>query len=65
MKEKFNIYHWEFFLNDDNLVEVYEERDGDVIGCIDCFDLDYIKDYTRNLSEDQVYNFIDSVIEYY
>lgn len=72
-KQKFEIYHWEFFIDND-VINVYEKRSGDVIG--------WIKDITipgpvlnqlltieevfvkENYSEDQVNNWIENYIEY-
>ena len=66
MKEnKFTIYYWEFFLNDNNEVEVYNQRDGYVLGRIPDFDLEYVKNAVKDMSEQHVYDFIFSVIEYY
>lgn len=63
MNNNFEKYHWKFFV-DDGQTQVYEQRDGDVIGCIP-FDIDYIKDYIKDFTEDQVYQFIESTIEWY
>ena len=72
-EKKFKIYHWEFFIQN-NEIYVYETRDGDVIGYImnKCLPeslpkyLDEIQKtfVDNNMSEEEVYDWIDNQIEY-
>ena len=67
-KEKFNIYHWEFYIDykdDDYTVYVYETRYCDVIGHLtNTKSLEEIENELDGMSEDEVYNWIDNNIEY-
>ena len=67
VRDKFNIFHWEFYEDEgDPLVYVYETRSGDVIGYMtDGYDLNTIRklfDNKNQFCEDDVNYFIDDNI---
>lgn len=72
-KQSFEIFHWEFFIDDD-VINVYEKRSGDVIGWIKNITIPgpilnqlltieemFVKEH---YNEEQVYNWIEEHIEY-
>ena len=68
MKDHFNIFHWEFYTQDnEKTVYVYEKRSGDVIGHMTHIDdLDVIRkilDEENDWDEDDVNYFIEENIE--
>lgn len=66
MENSFRKHHWKFFpYEDEDCINVYEERDGDVIGGIYDYSLDELKEKIKDYSESELYDFIHSIIEYY
>lgn len=68
MKDKVNIYYWEFYvdhLDSDYTVYVYDKRQGDVIGYLpNTLSLDEIWLFLKDFTEDEVYQWIDDNIGY-
>lgn len=66
MENEFRKHHWRFFPDkDEDCVNVYEERDGDVIGGIYDYNFDELKEMIEDYSESELYDFICNVIEWY
>lgn len=66
MENEFRKHHWRFFRDEyGDCINVYEERDGDVIGGIYDYDLDKLKETIKDFSESELYDFICNVIEWY
>ena len=73
MEKKFEIYHWKFFIQD-NEIYVYETRYCDIIGyimnkCLKQYLPQYLDDIEKtfidnNMTEEEVYNWINNQIEY-
>lgn len=65
---EFEKYHWIFYQREDH-IDVYETRDGDVIGGFYApdapFTLQDIIEKTSYLDEEGVYEFIETYIEWY
>jgi hypothetical protein len=66
MKDKVNIYHWEFYIDHlDSDYTVYDKRQGDVIGYLpNTLSLDEIWLFLKDFTEDEVYQWIDDNIGY-
>ena len=66
--EKFEKYHWEF-INQGDHIDVYETRAGDVIGGFYSpeapFTMEEIVEKTADMSEQDVFDFIEEYIEWY
>ena len=65
-EERFEKFHFEFFQGDD-CVNVYEMRDGDVIGGFydPPYTIEEIKEAVKDMDEEDVYDFVHGNIEYY
>lgn len=65
---EFGRHHWKFIDKEDH-IDVYELREGDVIGGFyppeASFTIRDIIDKVENMNEEELYNFIDTYIEYY
>ena len=65
---EFEKHHWKFFDRKDH-IDVYETREGDVIGGFyppeAPFTLKDIINEVENMDEEELYDFIETYIEYY
>lgn len=67
MENSFRKHHWKFFQDEgcDTFINVYEEREGDVIGMFYQYGFDELKEKIEDYSEDELYDFICSNIEWF